>query len=1181
MSGSSSGFVHLHNHTEYSMLDGAAKITPMLAEAQRLDMPAIGMTDHGNMFGASEFYNSATKAGIKPIIGIEAYIAPASRFETKRVQWGDPSQKSDDVSGSGAYTHMTMVAETATGLRNLFKLSSLASFEGQLGKWARMDAEIIAEHAEGIIATTGCPSGEVQTRLRLGHRQEALEAAAKWREIFGPDNFFLELMDHGLDIERRVREGLLEIGQKLNIPPLATNDCHYVTRDASQNHEALLCIQTGKTLSDPNRFRFDGDGYYLKSAEEMRALWDSQVPGACDSTVLIGERVQSYAEVWTPTDRMPVFPVPDGHDQASWLAREVQAGLERRFRGASVPTEYTDRASYEIKVICEKGFPSYFLIVADLINYARSVGIRVGPGRGSAAGSLVAYALGITNIDPIPHGLLFERFLNPERPSAPDIDIDFDDRRRGEMLRYAANKWGSDRVAQVITFGTIKTKAALKDSARVHYGQPGFAIADRITKALPPPIMAKDIPVSGITDPNHERYKEAAEVRTLIDTDPDVRTIFETARGLEGLVRNAGVHACAVIMSSEPLIDAIPLWKRPQDGAVITGWDYPSCEAIGLLKMDFLGLRNLTIIGDCLENIKANRGIDLDLDTLPFDDPAAYELLGRGDTLGVFQLDGSAMRDLLRRMQPTGFNDIVAVLALYRPGPMGMNAHNDYADRKNGRQAIKPIHPELEEPLKDILAETYGLIVYQEQIMFIAQKVASYTMGKADALRKAMGKKKLEVLEAEYKGFKEGMTANGFSEGAVKALWDTILPFAGYAFNKSHAAGYGLVSYWTAYLKANYPAEYMAGLLTSVGDDKDKAAVYLADCRRLGITVLPPDVNESVQNFASVGDDIRFGLGAIRNVGANVVASLISTRTEKGKYADFSDYLNKIDIAACNKKVTESLVKAGAFDSLGHPRKGLFLVHTDAVDSVLGTKKAEAMGQFDLFGGADDGGGTDAVFTIKVPDEEWEDKHKLALEREMLGLYVSGHPLNGIAHLLANQVDTQIPAILDGDIANDAQVVVGGILASVNRRVNKNGLPWASAQLEDLTGGIEVLFFPQTYSLFGHEIADDVVVLVKAKVAARDDRISLIAHELVVPDFSSAQADRPLAVSLPTRQCTIDKVSALKQVLANHPGTAQVHLRLISGERITTLELDQSLRVTPSSALMGDLKALLGPGCLG
>ncbi|CAN5432092.1 DNA polymerase III subunit alpha [soil metagenome] len=1182
-SSSSASFVHLHNHTEYSMLDGAAKVKPILAEAQRLEMPAIGMTDHGNMFGASEFYNAATAVGIKPIIGIEAYIAPASRFETKRVLWGDPSQKSDDVSGSGSYTHMTMVAENATGLRNLFRLSSLASFEGQLGKWSRMDAEIIAEHSAGIIATTGCPSGEVQTRLRLGHEREALEAAAKWREIFGPENFFLELMDHGLDIERRVREGLLEVGRKLGIPPLATNDCHYVTRDASQNHEALLCIQTGKTLSDPNRFKFDGDGYYLKSAAEMRALWDAQVPGACDSTVLISERVESYADVWAPKDRMPVFPVPEGHNQESWLTHEVQVGLERRFRGGPVPQDYSDRAAFEIKVICDKGFPAYFLIVADLINYARSVGIRVGPGRGSAAGSLVAYAMGITNIDPIPHGLLFERFLNPERPSAPDIDIDFDDRRRGEMLRYAANKWGSDRVAQVITFGTIKTKAALKDSARVHYGQPGFAMADRITKALPPPIMAKDISVSGITDPSHERYKEAAEVRALIDTDPDVRTIYETARGLEGLVRNAGVHACAVIMSSEPLIDAIPLWRRPQDGAVITGWDYPSCEAIGLLKMDFLGLRNLTIIGDAIENIKANRGIDLDLESLTLDDPAAYELLGRGDTLGVFQLDGSAMRDLLRRMQPTEFNDIVAVLALYRPGPMGMNAHNDYADRKNNRQAVTPIHPELEEPLKEILAETHGLIVYQEQIMFIAQKVAGYSMGKADALRKAMGKKKLEVLEAEYKGFKEGMTNNGFSEKAVKALWDTILPFAGYAFNKSHAAGYGLVSDWTAYLKANFPAEYMAGLLTSVGDDKDKAAVYLADCRRLGITVLPPDVNESVQNFASVGEDIRFGLGAVRNVGSNVVASLVKTRNERGNFTDFSDYLNKIDIAACNKKVTESLIKAGAFDSLKHPRKGLFLVHTDAVDSVLGTKKAEAVGQFDLFGGGDSeaGGGVDSVFTIRVPDEEWDDKHKLALEREMLGLYVSGHPLNGIAHLLAMQVDTQIPAILDGDIPNDTQVRIGGILASVNRRVNKNGLPWASAQLEDLTGGIEVLFFPQTYSAFGHEIADDAVVLVGAKVAIRDDRISLIANELVVPDFSSAQVDRPLAVSLPTRQCTVDKVGALKQVLARHPGTSQVHLRLISGERITTLELDQSLRVTPSSALMGDLKALLGPGCLG
>jgi DNA polymerase III subunit alpha len=1174
----SQSFVHLHNHTEYSMLDGAAKISPMFAEAHRLEMPAIGMTDHGNMFGASEFYNAATTAGIKPIIGVEAYIAPGSRFETRRILWGDPGQKSDDVSGSGSYTHMTMVAENAAGLRNLFKLSSLASFEGQLGKWSRMDAEIIAENAAGIIATTGCPSGEVQTRLRLGQQREALESAAKWREIFGAENYFLELMDHGLSIEQRVREGLIEIGRTLNIPPLATNDCHYVTREAAHNHEALLCVQTGKTLSDPNRFKFDGDGYYLKSPAEMRKIWDDEVPGACDSTLLIAERVQSYADVWAPRDRMPVFPVPEGHDQASWLRHEVDAGLGRRFPDGA-PDGYAARAAFEIDVICSKGFPSYFLIVADLINYARSVGIRVGPGRGSAAGSLVAYVLRITDIDPIEHGLLFERFLNPERASMPDIDIDFDDRRRGEMVRYAADKWGHDRVAQVITFGTIKTKAALKDSARIHYGQPGFAIADRITKALPPAIMAKDIPLSGITDPSHERFKEAAEIRSLIETDPDVRTIYQTARGLEGLIRNAGVHACAVIMSSEPLTEAIPLWKRPQDGAIITGWDYPSCEAIGLLKMDFLGLRNLTIIGDALENIKSNRGIDLDLEAVPLDDQATYDLLGRGDTLGVFQLDGGPMRDLLRRLQPTGFEDVVAVIALYRPGPMGMNAHNDYADRKNSRQAIKPIHPELEEPLREILSETYGLIVYQEQIMRIAQKVASYSLARADILRKAMGKKKREVLEKEFEGFSDGMKANGFSERAVKALWDTILPFADYAFNKSHAAGYGMVSYWTAYLKANYPAEYMAGLLTSVGDDKDKAAVYLSDCRKLGITVLPPDVNESGLNFLSVGTDIRYGLGAVRNVGANVVASLINTRGDKGKFADFSDYLNKIDIGPCNKRVTESLIKAGAFDSLGHPRKGLFLVHTDAVDSVLGTKKAEAIGQFDLFGGDD--GATDAVFTIKVPEDEWEDKHKLALEREMLGLYVSGHPLNRVAHLLAAQVDTLIPAILNGDVPNDSQVRVGGILASVNRRVNKNGMPWASAQLEDLAGGIEVMFFPHAYTAYGSDIADDAVVLINAKVAIRDDRISLIANDLVVPDFSNAQMDRPLAVSLPTRQCTFDKVSALKQVLARHPGTSQVHLRLISGDRITTLELDQSLRVTPSPALMGDLKELLGPGCLG
>lgn len=1165
------------------MLDGAAKVKPMIAEATRLEMSAIGMTDHGNMFGGSEFYNVATDMGVKPIIGIEAYIAPESRFNTKRVLWGNREQKGDDVSGSGAYTHMTMVAENATGLRNLFKLSSLASIEGQLGKWSRMDAELIAAHAEGIIATTGCPSGEVQTRLRLGHEREALEAAAKWQDIFGKENFFLELMEHGLEIEGRVRDGLLEIGRKLGIPPLVTNDCHYVTKGHAASHEALLCVQTGKTLSDPTRFKFDGDGYYLKSAAEMRELWDKEVPGGCDNTLLIGERVQSYAEVFEHRDRMPVFPVPEGETQQTWLRKEVAQGLKtRRFPDREVPQEYLERANYELDVIIQMGFPAYFLVVGDLIRHANEVGIRVGPGRGSAAGSLVAWALGITNIDPIPYGLLFERFLNPERVSMPDIDIDFDDRRRGDMVRYATERWGSDKVAQVITFGTIKTKAAIKDSARVQFGQPGYAIADRITKALPPPIMAKDISIAGITDPTHDRYKEASEVRQLIETDPDVKKIYDTALGLEGLIRNAGVHACAVIMSSEPLTEAIPVWKRPQDGAIITGWDYPSCEAIGLLKMDFLGLRNLTVIGDAIDNLKLNRNMDLDLDSLPLDDPKTYELLARGDTLGVFQLDGGPMRELLKRMQPTGFGDIVAVLALYRPGPMGMNAHNDYADRKNNRQPVTPIHPELEDPLKEILADTYGLIVYQEQIMQIAQKVAGYSLGQADLLRRAMGKKKLSELEKAYAGFRQGMLDNGFSEAAIKALWDTILPFAGYAFNKSHAAGYGLVSFWTAYLKANYPAEYMAGLLTSVADDKDKAAIYLADCRRLGITVLPPDVNHSQQNFAAVGDDIRFGLAAVRNVGTGVVASILAAREEKSNFSSFSDYLAKINVTACNKKVTESLIKAGAFDSLGHARKGLFLVHADAVDAVLGTKKAEAVGQFDLFGdaGGDGGAMTDDAFAVKVPDEEWDTKHKLALEREMLGLYVSGHPLNGVEHVISAQTDTSISSLLEGNVKDGAQIVIGGIISAVTRRVNKKGESYAVVQIEDMVGGVEVYFFPRAYQAYGMDIASDAVVLVKARVNLRDDSMMISANDLAVPDLSHVGVGKPISLTMPTRLCTADRVSALKQVLVRHPGTADVHVRLISGDKATTLKLDDQLRVNPTSALMGDLKALLGPSCL-
>ena len=1182
-----SSFVHLHNHTEFSMLDGMAKVDMLADEVVRQGMPAVGMTDHGNMFGSNAFYRRMVDAGVKPIIGIEAYMAPESRFNKKRVLWGTPDQKRDDVSASGAYLHQTMLAENATGLRNLFKLSSLASYEGQLGKWPRMDAELIAEHADGIIATTGCPSGDVQTRLRLGQYDAALEAAAMWQDIYGKDNYFLELMDHGLHIERRVREDLLRIGQALDLPPLVTNDCHYVLESQAPAHEAMLCVQTGKTLLDPDRFKFDGTGYYIKSAEQMRELWDSTVPDGCDNTLWIAERVGDYGELWEehPHDRMPIADVPEGHTPTTWLREEVQRGLEDRFDGGEVPEEYLTRASYEIDVIDMKGYPSYFLIVAELIKHAREIGIRVGPGRGSAAGSLVAYALTITNIDPMEHGLLFERFLNPERPSAPDIDIDFDDRRRGEMITYAAERWGEDKIAQVITFGTVKTKQAIKDSAKVNFGQPGFQMADRINGALPPAIMAKDIPLSGITDPEHERYTEAAEVRSLIETDPDVAKIYETARGLEGVVRQAGVHACAVIMASVPLMEHIPMWKRPADGAIITGWDYPACEAIGLLKMDFLGLRNLTVLGDALENVKKNRGETIDLEALDTDDQAVYELLSRGETLGVFQLDSGGMQELLKRMKPTGFNDIVASLALYRPGPMGVNAHWDYADRKNGRKPITPIHPELEEPLKEILDETYGLIVYQEQIMNISQKVANYTAGQADGFRKAMGKKKPEVLAKQYEKFSAGMFSNGYSKEAVDALWGTIEPFASYAFNKSHAAGYALVSYWTAYMKANYAAEYMAALLTSVGDKKDKSAIYLSDCRHLGISVLQPDINESEENFMAVGEDIRYGLAAVRNVGVEVVESIKKTRKEKGAFTSFSDYLDKIELAACNKRITESLIKAGAFDSLEHPRKGLMLIQEDAVDSVLATKKAADKGQFDLFAGfGGEDGADNSAFTIEVPDDEWDRKHKLALEREMLGLYVSGHPLDGFEEAIDAQTDTQLTTILSGEMRNGAEVTIGGLISSVDRRFSKkDGSPWAIVTIEDHHGAqVDVLLFNKVYALVAPQIVEDNIILVKAHVSIRDDRMSLFGDDVKVPELGPGNgAGLPLRLTMRTDQCTAENIAKLKGVLVNNAGDSDVYLNLVNGEHSQLMILGDHLRVNRSASLMGDLKATLGAGILG
>ncbi|GLZ10626.1 DNA polymerase III subunit alpha [Actinomadura sp. NBRC 104425] len=1172
-------FVHLHVHTEYSMLDGAARLKQLFEEVQRQKMPAIAMTDHGNMHGAYDFWKHAKDAGVTPVIGIEAYMAPESRFHKKKVQWGEPSQKRDDVSGGGLINHKTIWARDNTGLHNLFKLSSRSYTEGFVFKYARMDEELLAEHADGLMATTGCPSGKIQTRLRLGQFDEALKAAATFQDIFGKENYFLELMDHGLEIERRVRDGLIEIGKKLNIPPVVTNDSHYTHESEATAHDALLCVQVGKQLADPDRFRFDGTGYYIKSPEEMRALDGSDIwAEGCRNTLLIAERVDT-AGMFEHHDLMPRFPVPEGETEESWFRKEVWRGLERRFPDG-IPERYRKQAEYEMDVILAKGYPSYFLVVADFINWAKNNGILVGPGRGSAAGSLVAYAMGITDLDPLPHGLIFERFLNPERASMPDIDIDFPEDRRAEVIRYTTEKWGEDKVAFIATFGTIKAKAAIKDAGRV-LGFP-YALGDRISKAFPPAVMGKDIPLSGIFDDKHPRYNEAGELRKLYEEEPDVKQIMDLAQGLEGLIRQTGVHAAGIIMSGETITDHIPIMRRDSDGAIITQFDYPTCETLGLLKMDFLGLRNLTIIDDALKGIKVNKGIDVNLLELPLDDPKTYELLGRGDTLGVFQFDGGPMRALLRLMKPDNFEDISAVGALYRPGPMGANSHINYALRKNGQQEITPIHPELEEPLKDILGTTYGLIVYQEQVMSIAQKVAGYTLGQADLLRRAMGKKKKEVLDKEFKPFSEGMRERGYSDDAIKTLWDILVPFSDYAFNKAHSAAYGLVSYWTAYLKANYPAEYMAALLTSVGDDKDKSALYLNECRRMGLTVLPPDVNTSDADFTPMGDkEIRFGLSAVRNVGANVVEGIIAARREKGAFTDFNDFLNKVPPQVCNKRVVESLIKAGAFDELGHRRRALLMVHEQAIDSVVDIKRKEAIGQDSLFGALEEDAGGGA-FAVAVPDvDEWDKTTLLSFEREMLGLYVSDHPLLGVEHILEREADCTIAALSEGERPDGQVVIVAGLLSGLQRKVTKQGNSWAMFQLEDLGGSIEVMCFPSTYQLCSTLLTEDAILVVKGRVDKREDVAKLIAMEVTQPDLTVTEGSGPLAVTMPITRCTPPVVARLKEVLTDHPGTSEVHLHVQNGPRTTVVRLDDRLRVAPSPALMGDLKQLLGPSCLG
>ena len=1036
---------------------------------------------------------------------------------------------------------------------------------------------MLADHSDGVIATTGCLGGHVLQSLVNGDFEAALHKAGKLQEIFGRDKLFVELQDHGIALQHKTNPQLIEIARKIGAPLLATNDSHYTRPEDAEAHDALLCVQTNALISQSGeeRFKFSGEGHYLKSADEMWRLFEDH-PEACESSLLIAERANVEIEFGKP--QLPSFPLPEGFATDTEYLRHLTFEGARQRWGDALTDTITDRLAYELRVIEDMGFSSYFLIVWDLIKHARDSGIRVGPGRGSAAGCAVAYCLRITDLDPIKYDLLFERFLNPSRISMPDIDMDFDSRYRDEMIRYAAERYGRDRVAQIITFSTIKARAAVRDAARV-LGYP-YAIGDKVAKLMPPLIMGRDTPLRACLEPtpgHEDGYKMAADLRAMYETDPDCRRVIDVAKGLEGLRRQDGIHAAAVVITKEPLTEYLPIQRKPDPGQdpetapVVTQYEMHGVEDLGLLKMDFLGLRNLDVLTDTVELIRHTRGIDVDIDNIPLDDEPTFELLRRADSIGVFQLEGGPMRALMRSLAPTCFEDVAALVALYRPGPMAANMHNDYADRKNGRKPVEYFHPDAEE----ILADTYGLMIYQESVMRVAQKFAGYSLADADLLRKAMGKKSREVMAEERERFVAGVVATGYDRRLGERLFEIIEQFADYAFNKSHSYGYGLVAYQTAYLKANYPAEYFAALLTSVKQNLDKAAVYLADCRAMGLEVTVPDVNRSASDFTPVRADddpsrsqIVFGLSAVRNVGEGLVGLIVAERERNGPYLDFYDFCERVDLSVLNKRTIESLVKAGAFDSLGHPRRGLLLAFEGIIDHVVARRRERDMGVLSLFGEVEVG--LDFDERPPIPDLEFDKAQQLAFEKEMLGLYVSDHPLLGAEGVLRRRTDGSLADLADFD---DGSVkVFGGLVTGLQRKWTKRGELMAVFTLEDLRGTCEVMVFPKTMTDHGHKLVDDAVVCVKGRVDKRDEAPKLIAMEI---DLFEGIADGapPLRINLPVRQVHERVIDELKTLLREHPGESQVFLHL--GDR-QVLRLPDEFCVDTAGSLLGHLRVLLG-----
>jgi len=1158
------GFVHLHLHTDYSLLDGACDLEEVVDEAARRKMPAVAVTDHGNLFAAESFYQTAKTRGVKPIIGCEVYVAKGSRHDRGENSQRDAANAHANGGapepGQRSNNHLVLLCENAEGYRNLIKLVSAGFLEGFYYK-PRIDYDLLAKHSSGLIALSACLNGAVTQNLVEERPDQAREAAYRLRDIFGKGNFFLEIQDQGLEIDKRVNPKIVALSRETGIPLVATNDCHYLKHSDAHAQEVLLCIQTGKTMNDTNRMKFATDQFFFKTAEEMAQLF-GEIPESMERTVAIAERCN--VKIDAMQNSFPDFQVPDGHTVDTYFEAVSRQGfvsrvpvLEARAKAGILRktlAEYETRLTNEIRMIQQMRYAGYFLIVWDFIRHARTQGIPVGPGRGSAAGSLVSYALQITDVDPLQYDLLFERFLNPERVSMPDIDIDFCMRRRGEVIEYVTGKYGRTNVAQIITFGTMAAKAAIKDVGRamdLPYGE-----VDRIAKLVPAQL--------NIT--LDEALKQAPQLRTLIDGDARYKDLMEVAKRLEGLARHASTHAAGVVISPEPLTNIVPLYKSNRD-EITTQYDMKGLEHIGLLKMDFLGLTTLTVLDDTVHMMQQNRNIHIDLSTLPLDDEATYKLFASGETTAIFQFESHGMRDILRRYQPTRLEDLTALNALYRPGPIQGGMIDDFINRKHGKKKVAYDLPEL----KEILEETLGVILYQEQVMQIANRLPGFSLGEADILRRAMGKKNHAEMAAQKEKFLAGCAVRKVPAKKAEKIFDLMAEFAGYGFNKSHSCAYALLAYQTAYLKTHYPVEFMSALLTSETGNTEKVVKYINESRGMGITVLPPDVNSSDLDFTPVGEAIRFGLRAIKNVGENTVKGILDARTELGRFTSIYQFCDHIDTRLLNKRVLESLIKSGAMDSLGSRRSQMFAVIDRAIETAQRWQREKTSGQHGLFGGAS---AAPEAAEQPLPDlEEWPESEILASEFATVGFYISGHPLSKFASKLAELGSLDL-ATVEGR-KNGEEITVAGIIVATRSMRSRKGDRWGILTLQDMTGVLEVLAFPESFARLETLFKSNAPLVLKGRVNVEEAGTRLAVMEARKLEDMGQRPPGMLRVRVNLGTLDAALLDELKELFVNKPGSCSVAFDLVSAEgAVATLRADQ--RVRPDQDLVREICRLCG-----